>query len=139
MPPLTSHGWHSQAPQINIYASNSTILPSFLHMFEKFSLLLRKQNRWRVFWKSVAKIILKLMFTGPCIIVLTEELKNQLDATCYFIVLLIGSTCFGHYYAHHHKLATMMLITTLVVRSWFVVCWMLLESAARTLLQPTRT
>ena len=22
--------------------------------------------------------------------------KNQLDATCYFIVLLIGSTCFGH-------------------------------------------
>jgi len=27
--------------------------------------------------------------------------KNQLDATYYFIVLLIGSTCFGHYYAHH--------------------------------------
>jgi len=22
--------------------------------------------------------------------------KNQLDVTCYFIVLLIGSTCFGH-------------------------------------------
>jgi len=33
----------------------------------------------------------------------------------YFIVLLIGSTCFGHYYAHHQELATMMLITTLVV------------------------
>ena len=41
--------------------------------------------------------------------------QNQLDATYYFIVLLIGSTCFGHYYAHHQKLATMMLITTLVV------------------------
>jgi len=27
--------------------------------------------------------------------------KNQLDATYYFTVLLIGSTCFGHYYAHH--------------------------------------
>jgi len=26
-------------------------------------------------------------------------MKNQLDATYYFIVLLIGSTCFGHYYA----------------------------------------
>ena len=33
----------------------------------------------------------------------------------YFIVLLIGSTCFGHYYAHHQELATIMLITTLVV------------------------
>ena len=33
-------------------------------------------------------------------------IKNQLDATSYFIVLLIGSTCFGHYYAHHQELAT---------------------------------
>jgi len=41
--------------------------------------------------------------------------KNQLDVTYYFIVLLIGSICFGHYYAHHRELATMMLITTLVV------------------------
>jgi len=41
--------------------------------------------------------------------------KHQLDATCYFIVLLIGLTCFGHYYAHHQELATMMLITRLVV------------------------
>jgi len=66
---------------------------------------------------------------------LTEELKNQLDATCYFIVLLIGSTCFGHYYAHHQELATIMLITTLVVS--FLVCCML-EAKARLLfsLQP---
>ena len=34
------------------------------------------------------------------------ENKNQLDATYYFIVLLIGSTCFGHYYAHHQVLTT---------------------------------
>jgi len=46
--------------------------------------------------------------------------KNQLDATCYFIVLLIGLICFGHYYVHHQELATMMLITTLVVS--FLVC-----------------
>ena len=32
-----------------------------------------------------------------CIIVITEESKNQLDAIWYFIVLLIGSTCFEHY------------------------------------------
>jgi len=43
------------------------------------------------------------------------KIKNQLDATYYFIVLLIGSTCFGHYYAHHQEFATMTLITTLVV------------------------
>ena len=46
--------------------------------------------------------------------------NNQLDATNYFTVLLIGSTCFGHYYAHHQELATIMLITTLVVS--FLVC-----------------
>ena len=49
------------------------------------------------------------------------RIKNQPDATCYFIVLLIGSTCFGQYYAHHQELATIMLITTLVV-SFLVYC-----------------
>jgi len=42
-------------------------------------------------------------------------LENQLDATYYFILLLLGSTCFGHYYAHQQELATVMLITKLVV------------------------
>ena len=51
------------------------------------------------------------------------RMKNQLDATCYFIVLLISSTCFRHYYAHHQELATVMLITTFVVS--FLVCCML--------------
>ena len=46
--------------------------------------------------------------------------KNELDITYYFIVLLIGSTCFGHYYAHHQELTTLMLITILVVS--FLVC-----------------
>ena len=48
------------------------------------------------------------------------RINNQLDATCYFIVLLIGSTRFGHYYAHHPELATIRLVTTLVVS--FLVC-----------------
>jgi len=47
--------------------------------------------------------------------------KNQLEATYYFIVLLIGSTCFEHYYAHHQELAAIMLITILVV-SFLVYC-----------------
>jgi len=48
------------------------------------------------------------------------RIKNQLDATYYFIVLLIGSTCFRHYYAHNQELASIMLITTLVIS--FLVC-----------------
>jgi len=53
-----------------------------------------------------------------------ESLKTRilLDAT-YFVVLRIGSTCFGHYYAQHQELATVMLITTLVV-SFLVCCWL---------------
>ena len=65
--------------------------------------------------------------------------KNQLDATYYFIVLIRGSTCFGHYYAHHQELATIMLITTLVVsfykdrggsvnvKLWFLVVYVRYE------------
>jgi len=52
-----------------------------------------------------------------------SRIKIQLDATCYFIVLLIGPTCFGYYYAHRKELATMLLITTLVVS--FLVCCVL--------------
>jgi len=48
------------------------------------------------------------------------ENKNQLDATYYFTVLLIGPTCFVQYYAHHQDLTTIMLITTFVVS--FLVC-----------------
>ena len=62
------------------------------------------------------------MFMNVRMINILIELKNknQLDATYYFIVRLIRSTCFGHYYAHHQQLATIMLITTLVVS--FLVC-----------------
>ena len=31
---------------------------------------------------------------------------DLIDATLYFIVLLIGLTCFEHYYVHHQELAT---------------------------------
>ena len=32
------------------------------------------------------------------------EKKNHLDATEWFIALIICSTCFGHFYAHHQEL-----------------------------------
>jgi len=36
--------------------------------------------------------------------------ENQLDATEWFIALIICSTCFGHLYAHHQELETMFVI-----------------------------
>jgi hypothetical protein len=41
-----------------------------------------------------------------------DEEENQLDATQYFIELVIGSTCFGHHYAHPQELETIPLVTT---------------------------
>ena len=36
-------------------------------------------------------------------------MEDQLDVTCYFISLLMCSTCFGHSYIHHQELATVLL------------------------------
>ena len=35
----------------------------------------------------------------------------QLDATQWFIELMICSTCFEHYYAHHQELETIQIFT----------------------------
>ena len=37
------------------------------------------------------------------------RIKDQLDVTCYFISLLMCSTCFRHSYIHHQELATILL------------------------------
>jgi hypothetical protein len=37
--------------------------------------------------------------------------KNQLDATQWFIDLIIPSTGFGQYYAHHQELETIQVVT----------------------------
>jgi len=36
--------------------------------------------------------------------------ENQLDATEWFIALVICSTCFGHLYAHHQELETILVL-----------------------------
>jgi hypothetical protein len=36
--------------------------------------------------------------------------ENQLDATEYFIALIICSTCFGHIYAHHQEFETILVL-----------------------------
>ena len=55
--------------------------------------------------------LVNLMCIGPCIILITEE-KIQLDATYYFVMLMLGSTCFGHHYTHRQELTTIALVTT---------------------------
>jgi hypothetical protein len=37
--------------------------------------------------------------------------ENQLEATQWFIELMIPSTCFGHYYTHHQELETIQMFT----------------------------
>jgi len=51
-------------------------------------------------------------------------MKDQLDVTCYFISLIMCSTCFGHEYIHLQELATVLMnyhIGRLVLSSLFVV------------------
>jgi len=38
------------------------------------------------------------------------EKKNQLDATEWFIVFIMCSTCFGHLYGHHQELETILVL-----------------------------
>jgi hypothetical protein len=36
-------------------------------------------------------------------------MKDQLDVTCYFISLIMRSTCFGHQYIHLQELVTVLM------------------------------
>jgi purine-cytosine permease-like protein len=48
--------------------------------------------------------------------------ETQLDATEWFIALVICSTYFGHYYVHHQELETILLILPhMCVMPWFLV------------------
>jgi len=48
------------------------------------------------------------MFVRASLYMYREE--NQLDATEWFIALVICSTCFGHLYAHHRELETILVL-----------------------------
>ena len=48
------------------------------------------------------------------------EKKNQLDATEWFIALIICSTCFGHFYAHHQEFEIMFVLLPPIVCSAMV-------------------
>ena len=52
------------------------------------------------------------------------EKKNQLDATEWFIALIICSKCFGHFYAHHQELDTTgVLLPPMVCYALVTGCW----------------
>ena len=62
-----------------------------------------------------------LMCVCPCIVAYAYR-KNQLDATEWFIALVICSTCFGHFYAHHQELETIcLLLPPMVYMPWLLV------------------
>ena len=52
------------------------------------------------------------------------EKKNQLDATEWFIALIICSTSFGHFYAHHQELEPIcVLLPPMVCDALVAGCW----------------
>ena len=52
------------------------------------------------------------------------EKKNQLDATEWFIALIICSKCFGHFFAHHQELEAMcVLLPSMVCDALVAGCW----------------
>ena len=52
------------------------------------------------------------------------EKKIQLDATEWFIALIICSTCFGHFYARHQELETIcVLLPPMMCDALVAGCW----------------
>ena len=58
-----------------------------------------------------------------CVYCICIAKKNQLDATEWFIALIICSTCFGHFYTHHQELEIICVITAYGVG--YLGCWLL--------------
>ena len=58
------------------------------------------------------------LYVNPCMCV---EKKNQLDATEWFIELIICSTRFGHFYAYHQVLETICVLLPPMVYDALVV------------------
>jgi len=53
-----------------------------------------------------ASLQVKNIVTSLC----ERRKENQLDATEWFIALIICSTCFGHLYTHHQELETILVL-----------------------------
>ena len=72
----------------------------------------------KIFMKNYLDVCLSVHL---CIYV---EKKPQLDATEWFIALLICSTRFGHFYARHQELETIcVLLQPMVCDALIAGCW----------------
>ena len=69
---------------------------------------------------DVAKDPIAFNFTVKQVILICIKKKNQLNATEWFIALIICSTCFGHFYAHRQKLETLYVLLPPMVRGVLV-------------------
>ena len=73
-------------------------------------------------WRSQNKLHLLLVMCLSVHRCICVEKKNQLDATEWFIALIIHSTCFGHFYTHNQELETIcVLLPPSVCSAWLLV------------------
>ena len=87
----------------------------------KWQTALGIQNKGFIYYSRLSCTVLyALTCVSPCIIVIWEE-ENRLDATQWFIGLVVCSTCFGHIYAHDQELATIQLVWHVACNSWLLV------------------
>jgi len=76
----------------------------FLYTFISRCRSKKQKTKNRVFWFK------RTPLTGRTLNQYKRREENQLDATEWFIALLICSTCFGHLYAHHEELETILVL-----------------------------
>ena len=65
------------------------------------------------FWNVTSSNVLEAYQLDECLSVhrrICVEKKNQLDATEWFIALVICSIRFGNFYAHHQELETICVL-----------------------------
>ena len=74
------------------------------------------------------------MFVRASLYMHSEE--NQIDATGWFIALVICSTCFGHLYAHHQELETIFVLLPYMVCNALVAASGMREDARAASLIP---
>ena len=96
----SSHTWYQST---FLYAST---------MFPRYRILFCSDNIGNKFLHSFCPYVTEYV---------TWEEENQLDATQWFIELVICSTCFGHVYAHHQELVTVLLVWHVGCNSWLLV------------------
>jgi len=76
-------------------------------------------------WEQLVKLMCLSVHRCVCV-----EKKKQLDATEWFIALIICPKCFGRFYAHHQELETIcVLLPPMACVALFAGCWSQVQSS----------